>query len=79
MEPKAKNESQPKAPGNEDHLIRQPELLKLTSKSRSALYREINEGTFPAPVKIGKRAVAWRASEVYAWINDRPKTVCKRS
>lgn len=70
MKLKVKN---PNPAEKDDHLIRQPELLELTAKSRSSLYREINEGTFPAPVRIGKRAVAWRASEVYEWMGSLPK------
>ncbi|MEE2731091.1 MAG: AlpA family transcriptional regulator [Pseudomonadota bacterium] len=57
-----------------DRLIRQAELLKLIGCSRSSLYREISHGSFPAPVKIGQRAVAWRASEIKAWMENLPKT-----
>ena len=34
---------------------------------RSHLHKMIADGLFPAPVKIGKRAVAWRESEIAAW------------
>jgi hypothetical protein len=35
--------------------------------SSNALDARINEGTFPAPVKIGPRSVAFILSEVLAW------------
>lgn len=59
----------------QNRLIRQQELLAITSKSKSALYREINDGSFPAPVKIGKRAVAWKASDVVIWMEGLKKSV----
>mgnify|MGYP003682843321 CR=1 FL=1 len=73
MQAKSHSISKFESDSSSERLIRQSELLKLTSKSRSSLYREINEGTFPAPVRIGKRAVAWRASEVYSWMDNLPK------
>lgn len=32
--------------------------------SKSTWWAGIKEGRYPAPVKIGKRAVAWKASEI---------------
>ncbi|CAE6865510.1 hypothetical protein R69658_07838 [Paraburkholderia aspalathi] len=43
-----------------------------TGLSKTQCYRLIQRGEFPAPLKIGARAVAWRASEVQAWIDARP-------
>jgi len=42
--------------------------------SRSAIYRDMSAGTFPKPKRIGKRAVAWPASSIEAWIAERPFT-----
>ena len=53
-------------------LMREPEVLRLTGLSRSSLWAMVSRGLFPAPVRIGLRAVAWRAWEVYAWIESRP-------
>lgn len=36
--------------------------------SRTELTRRIASGEAPAPVKIGKRAVAWRESEIQAYV-----------
>lgn len=52
-----------------DTLLRRPTVQGITGLSRSALYAAVNKGTFPTPVKIGKRAIAWRASDVSAWIS----------
>ncbi|MDE2686476.1 MAG: AlpA family transcriptional regulator [Chloroflexota bacterium] len=58
-----------------DRLIRLEEVLSYTGLSRSELYRKVQVGEFPRPVKVGKRAVRWRESEVDGWITERPRTV----
>ncbi|ASG32923.1 MULTISPECIES: helix-turn-helix transcriptional regulator [Enterobacterales] len=51
-------------------LIRLPEVLKRTGFGKAWIYRLISEGRFPAPVKIGVRAVAFVESEIDAWIQS---------
>lgn len=51
-----------------DALLRRHIVEELTGLSRSALYARIKDGTFPSPMKIGKRAVAWRTSDINVWI-----------
>ncbi|HDQ3816910.1 TPA: AlpA family transcriptional regulator [Escherichia coli] len=51
-------------------LIRLPEVLKRTGFGKAWIYRLIREGRFPAPVKIGVRAVAFVESEVEEWIQS---------
>lgn len=58
-----------------DRLIKLEEVLSFTGLSRSELYRQIQEDTFPRPVKVGKRAVRWRESEVEEWIAERPRAL----
>jgi prophage regulatory protein len=43
----------------------------MTGKARSTLYAEIKDGRFPAPIKIGKRAVGWTLSSIEAWLRDK--------
>lgn len=38
---------------------------------RSHLYNLINSGLFPAPIKIGARAVAWDMAKVEEWMAQR--------
>jgi prophage regulatory protein len=47
-------------------------VLAKTGLSRSTLYTYIAAGTFPTQRRLGKRRVAWFASEVKAWIASRP-------
>lgn len=54
-----------------ERLLRRPEVEKLTGRGRSAIYAGIAAGTFPSPVKIGLRAVAWPESVINRWIEER--------
>lgn len=55
-----------------DSLIRLPAVLARVGLKQSRLYELVKAGEFPAPVRVGIRAVAWRESEVSAWIASRP-------
>ena len=55
-------------------LLRRPEVERQTGLSRATIYRQMDEGTFPRPRRIGRRAVAWLASEIDAWKATKPTT-----
>ena len=46
-------------------------VVPMVPCSRSTLKRWVREGKFPAPVKLGDRMTAWRASDVTAWLASR--------
>ncbi|MBL1321497.1 MAG: AlpA family phage regulatory protein [Methylophaga sp.] len=50
-----------------EKLINLSEVKARTSRSKTTLYRLINNGEFPAPIKIGRSSV-WPESEVNEWI-----------
>ena len=52
-------------------FMRLPAVVEATGKSRSELYEDMAQGTFPQAVKVGKRAVGWLEDEVAAWQADR--------
>jgi prophage regulatory protein len=52
-------------------LIGQAELCKLIGMSRSQIWRLEREGQFPARIHIGKRRIAWRVSDIRAWLAGR--------
>ena len=56
----------------EVRFLRRREVERLTRLSRASIYRKMRIGTFPLPVKLGERAVAWRADEIHDWIASRP-------
>ncbi|MEO6714261.1 MAG: AlpA family phage regulatory protein [Mycobacteriales bacterium] len=55
-------------------LLRLPAVLEATGLGRSTVYKMIAEHQFPAPVKLAKRAVAWRDDDVRRWTSGRPST-----
>ena len=57
---------------SEKALARRRQVEQLVQLSRSTIYAAVKAGTFPAPVRIGARAVAWRVSEVEQWLAARP-------
>lgn len=54
-----------------ERIYRRPDVETLVGLSRSTLYAMIADGTFPKPVKLGKRAVGWRARDIEAWVASR--------
>jgi Predicted transcriptional regulator len=58
-------------PAVPETLDRLPTVLDRVGASKTTVYAMMKTGDFPAPVKIGRRAVAWRRSDVDAWIASR--------
>lgn len=52
-------------------LIRLDEVKRRTGFKKSSIYNRVAEGTFPRPVNLGARAVAWVEDEVQEWIDSR--------
>jgi len=52
-------------------LLRLPQVMDLVGLRRTEIYRRISNGTFPSPVHLGARAVAWVESDIEAWIAQR--------
>ena len=52
-------------------LLRLSAVKARTGLSRSTLYNRIREGTFPPPVSLGARAVAWPDHLISKWIAER--------
>ncbi|GIX26403.1 MAG: hypothetical protein KatS3mg123_0284 [Burkholderiales bacterium] len=56
-----------------DRVLRLPDVLQLIGMGRTWLYAAVKSGVFPKPIRIGKRAVGWRASDIEAWLAEREK------
>ena len=61
-----------------DKLHRRPAVEEITGLSRSTIYALMDDGEFPRPVRIGRRAVAWRDSDLSTWLASR-ETVLKEA
>lgn len=51
-------------------LLRLPAVQARSALSRSTIYQRVLEGTFPKPVKIGPRAIAWTEESIDRWIDQ---------
>jgi prophage regulatory protein len=52
-------------------FLRLPEVRSRVPYSRATIYRLISSGEFPRPYGLGAHAVAWRESDIIAWIEKR--------
>ena len=54
-----------------ERLVRFPELCEIIGLTRSAVYKSMERGDFPKPLKITNKTVAWRMSTIQEWIASR--------
>lgn len=61
------------APSMSDEVtfMRLPEVKAVTGLSKTSIYELIRSRKFPAPVRLGPRAVAWVKSEIRQWAVER--------
>lgn len=53
-------------------LLRIDAVMNVTGLGRSTIYRLMADRQFPIPVRLSKRAVAWRRSDLERWSEGRP-------
>jgi len=49
-------------------LIRNREVRSRVGFSNTTIYEKIKKGTFPKPIRIGDRMVAWDSEAIDSWI-----------
>lgn len=54
-----------------EKYYRLPELRALVPLSRSSIYEMMSKGKFPKPVKLTSKVVAWKSSDIAAWLAER--------
>ena len=56
-------------------LLFRAEVEKRIRLKRSAIYRLLSiDKSFPKPIMLGSRRVAWREHEIEQWIESRPRS-----
>jgi prophage regulatory protein len=50
-------------------VFRLPRVRKFSGLSTTAIYAGAAKGTFPRPIKIGKRASAWLVEDLEEWLS----------
>jgi prophage regulatory protein len=53
-------------------FVRMAAVMQLTGLGRTTIYRLIAEDKFPSPVRLAKRAIAWRRIDLEQWSAGRP-------
>lgn len=57
--------------GRDAKILRLKQVAALVGLGKSSIYRKVQEGTFPKPIKLGSvRASGWISTEVYDWIDN---------
>ncbi|WP_394146846.1 helix-turn-helix transcriptional regulator [Shewanella atlantica] len=52
-------------------VIRLPGVKYKTGLSRSGIYLAMANGSFPASISLGDRAVGWLESDIDQWLDER--------
>lgn len=58
---------------NKPILLRMPAVISRVGLSKSSIYNGIKDKTFPAPLRLSRRAVCWNSADIDAWIAERIK------
>lgn len=68
---------QTNSPHFQERLLRIRDVCFLTGLGRSTLYAKVKSESFPPAVQLHGTCVAWKLSEVEAWIASRPLATVK--
>lgn len=53
-----------------DPLLKLARVIEFTGLSSSNIYRQMEAGTFPRPLRLGPNSVRWRTSHIIAWTDS---------
>lgn len=54
-----------------NRIIRASELAEMLGISKPTLWRMEKRGELPPKIRISKRVVGWRESDISSWLNSR--------
>lgn len=57
-----------------ERLLKLRDVQKITTLGSTTIYRMMDEGRFPRPIRLGPGTVRWRWSVLEQWIEERPTT-----
>lgn len=63
------HQSRPVVP--KDRLIRLPEVQNIIGCKKASIYKMLEEGKFPKPIRYSPRLVVWPETVVLQWVQDR--------
>jgi len=55
-----------------DTVLRLPEVIRRSGRSRSSIYADVKADLFPKPFKLGRnaRAIGWSEAEINQWLQE---------
>ena len=53
-------------------FLRMWAVTRMTGLHRSTIYRLVAQDTFPSPIRLANRAIAWRRIDLERWSDGRP-------
>jgi prophage regulatory protein len=56
----------------EKRVLRLREVCARYGLGRSTVYRMMERGDFPQPIRLGPNAVGWRIEDLEEWLSSRP-------
>jgi prophage regulatory protein len=59
-------------PSTPARMLRIADVVRRVGLGRSTVWRMVQEKTFPAPRRLGPRAVAWIEADIANWVLNRP-------
>lgn len=51
-------------------ILRRGQVEREVGLKRSTIYQRMQDGTFPRPIRLGQRAVGWRASDIEKFLEN---------
>lgn len=55
------------SPNKLEQLLRLEAVERISGLKKSSIYAGVKSNTFPSPVRLSARAVAWRESDLVRW------------
>jgi prophage regulatory protein len=56
---------------NQITLLRRNQVEAITGLARSTIYKLIKKGSFPKPIQLTDRAVAWPSNLIESWVSEK--------
>lgn len=66
-------------PSKPERMLRLPEVEALSGLKKTSIYNGAHAGTFPAPIRLSLRCVAWRESDIAKWQAERGQALGAKS
>ena len=57
--------------GPRRRFLRLPQVMEKTGIGRSSIYAKVRDGSFPPPIQLSQRIIAWIEDEIDAWMEER--------